>query len=70
MNFYDEVMKAERQRTLNYGADLPEEGVLECPMCGSCEWDFLLKDCHGDFIGCQECVSKIYPSELDGLTDE
>lgn len=65
MNFYDEVMKCERQRTLNYGADVPEEMGAECPFCGSVEWDFLLKDCHGDFIGCQECVSKIYPSELN-----
>ena len=64
MNFYDEVMKAERQRTLNYGSDLPEEAEIECPVCGSTEWDFLLKDCHGDFIGCQECVSKIYSSEI------
>ena len=35
MNFYDEVMKAERQRTLNYGADIPEEAEIECPVCGS-----------------------------------
>lgn len=65
MNFYDEVMRAERQRTLNYGADVTEICEKQCPACGSTDWDFLLKDCHGDFIGCQECVSKIYQSEID-----
>ncbi|MBR4721394.1 MAG: hypothetical protein IK057_06510 [Clostridia bacterium] len=64
MNEYAEIMRMERSRTMNYGADYGDETEIKCPVCGSSEWDFLLKDCHGDLIGCEECVSKIYYDEL------
>ena len=63
MSFYDEVLRAERQRTLGFGMDIRDGDEFECPVCGSIDWDFLLKDCHGDVVGCQECVTKIYPDE-------
>lgn len=63
MSFYDEVLRAERQRTLGFGMDVLDGDEFECPFCGSIDWDFLLKDCHGDIIGCQECVTKVYPGE-------
>ena len=43
--------------------DIFDGDEYECPVCTSHDWDFLLKDCHGDIIGCQECVTKIYPGE-------
>ena len=64
MNEYAEIMRSERCRTMNYGADFPEESESKCPVCGSAEWDFLIKDCHGDIIGCEDCVSKIYYNEM------
>ncbi len=64
MGFYDDMLRAERQRTMNYGADIPDGDEVVCPVCGSGEWDFLFKDCHGDLIGCQECVSKLYIEDL------
>ena len=64
MNEYADIMRLERIRTMNYGSDIPEESEAKCPVCGSGEWDFLLKDCHGDIIGCEDCVSKIYYNEL------
>lgn len=63
MNFYQEVLKAERQRLSGYGLEDLDGDEFECPVCGSLDWDFLLKDCHGDIIGCQECVTKVYPDE-------
>ncbi|MCR4718371.1 MAG: hypothetical protein K5768_01925 [Firmicutes bacterium] len=64
MNEYAEIMRMERCRTMNYGADFPEESEAKCPVCSGTDWDFLLKDCHGDIIGCEDCVSKIYYNEL------
>lgn len=63
MGFYDEVLRAERQRTLGCGLDIEESDEVQCPICGSVEWEFLFKDYHGDTIGCQECVTKTYPDE-------
>lgn len=65
MSFYDDVMRAERQRTMDYGEDIPDGDEVQCPVCGSVEWDFLLRDCHGDLIGCQECVSKVYSADWE-----
>ena len=44
MNEYAEIMRMERCRTMNYGADFPEESEAKCPVCSSTEWDFLIKD--------------------------
>ena len=63
MSLYSDILRSERQRTLGLQMDIYDGDEFECPVCGSCEWDFLLKDCHGDIIGCQECVTKIYPGE-------
>lgn len=62
MSFYDEVLRMERQRIGDF-ADVCEFDEIKCPFCGSCDWDFIFKDCHGDVVGCQECVTKSYPSE-------
>ncbi len=64
MNDFAEIMKLEKCRTMNYGNDIGEESEAKCPICESSDWDFLIKDCHGDIIGCEECVSKIYYNEL------
>lgn len=64
MQEYAEIMRSEKCRTMNYGADIPEESEAKCPVCESSEWDFLVKDFHGDVIGCEDCVSKIYYNEL------
>ena len=64
MNEYADIMRSERCRTMNYGNDYEDGTDRECPVCGGADWDFLLKDCHGDIIGCQDCVSKIYYNEI------
>lgn len=64
MNDYDEFLRTERKRAFGFSGNIYENDEdFECPICGSCDWDFLFKDCHGDVIGCQECVTKIYPDE-------
>ncbi len=63
MSLYSDILRSERQRILGPQMDIYDGDEFECPVCGSCEWDFLLKDCHGDIIGCQECVTKVYPGE-------
>lgn len=63
MSFYDEVLRAERQRTLGCGLDIPDDDEIKCPICGSVDWDFIFKDYHGDTVGCQECVTKSYPED-------
>lgn len=70
MDFYADIMRAERSRTMNYGADADDESELRCPICNCTEWDYLLRDNCGDIIGCQECVSKVYPEELTPYDDE
>lgn len=62
MSFYDEVLRMERQRIGSF-ADPADDDEIKCPFCGSSDWDFILKDCHGDVVGCQECVTKSYPDE-------
>lgn len=64
MDDYAEIMRLERCRTMNYASDIPEDTEIKCPICNSSDWDFLLKDVHGDVIGCEDCVSKIYYNEL------
>ncbi len=65
MGFYSDVLRAERQRTMNYGADFNEHTDVQCPVCGGVEWNFLIKDTHGDYVGCQDCISKVYLSEIE-----
>ena len=63
MSLYNDILRSEIQRTIEPQMDIYDGDEFECPVCGSCEWDFLLKDCHGDIIGCQECVTKVYLGE-------
>lgn len=65
MGFYTDVLKAEKQRTMNYGADICEEETIQCPVCGGDDWNFLIKDAHGDYVGCQDCISKVYLDEIE-----
>lgn len=63
MDFYNQILRAEQERIGGFSSGIYDGDEYECPLCGSCDWDFLLKDCHGDIIGCQECVTKSYPGE-------
>lgn len=60
MNEYQNIMKMERCRTLDYAMSIPDLPMHACPVCGSVRWDYLLKDKSGDFVGCDDCLSKIY----------
>ncbi|MDD6735721.1 MAG: hypothetical protein PUE13_05350 [Clostridiales bacterium] len=64
MDIYGDIMRAERCRTMNYGADIAEECEVRCPICNSVDWDFLLRDNYGDIIGCEDCVTKVYIDEI------
>ena len=66
MNVYEDVMRAERCRTMNYGADFDDESDMHCPICNSDEWEYLFRNSYGDIIGCQDCVSKVYIEEITG----
>lgn len=60
MNSYKSIIEMERCRTLNYGAGFEVEKNQPCPVCSSESWDYLLKDKDGDFVGCDDCIKKIY----------
>lgn len=70
MDVYTDIMRAERSRTMRYGAELDECCEIRCPVCNSAEWEYLFRDNGGDIVGCQECVSKIYPDELTSHDSE
>ncbi len=67
MHTYEDIMRAERARTMNYGADIDDEYEVHCPICNSTDWEYLLRNNYGDIIGCQECVSKVYLDEMSAL---
>ena len=60
MNNFRSIIEMERCRTGNYGADYEPEENQPCPVCSSVSWDYLLMDKDGDFVGCDDCLRKIY----------
>lgn len=56
MGLYDEVLRCERAR-LEPEEEIPIEA---CEFCGSKNYDYLLKDKHGDIVGCDDCVTRVY----------
>lgn len=65
MSFYDDVMRMERMRTGNYGADCAEYIPPRCPICKSRNWDFVYKNYAGEVIGCDCCVKEDYDWDGD-----
>ncbi len=61
MSYIDDVVRSEQERIM---CDLYEDCRAQCPECGSCSWDYLVKNVCGDVVGCEECVSKLYADEL------
>ena len=57
MSFYDEILRCERARL-----ELDEEEVPAdaCEICGSKNYDYILKDKDGYIVGCDDCVTKVY----------
>ncbi len=64
MSGFNDIMRCERYRTAGYGL-WQEEPAAECPICGSTEWDFLMRGSFGDIVGCEGCITKVYPGELN-----
>ena len=60
MNEYENIMNMQRCRTQNFGMDIKDAQEEVCPVCGGVSWDYLLKDKDGDFVGCDDCLRKIY----------
>lgn len=60
MSEIDNVMRAERARTGNYGADCDYDEELRepCPMCGSVRYEKVFKYNDGGICGCDDCVTE------------
>lgn len=57
MSHYDDVMRCERARLEPIEIDVQPE---PCEICGSKHYDYLVKDKHGDFVGCDDCITRVY----------
>ena len=57
MSLYDDVMRCERARLEPVEIEVQPE---PCEICGSIHYDYLVKDKHGDFVGCDDCISRVY----------
>ena len=57
MSLYDDIMRCERARL---EPDEEEVIVEPCEICGSKHYDYLVKDKHGDFVGCDDCITRVY----------
>ena len=60
MNSYKSILTMERCRTVNFAAGVEAEKNKPCPVCGGDSWDYLMKDKEGLFVGCDDCLRKIY----------
>ena len=60
MNEYNNILTMQRCRTENFGMDIKYAQDEACPVCGGMSWDYLLKDKDGNFVGCDDCLRKIY----------
>ena len=63
MNEYAQIMRMERERTGDYGNDTGED----CPACLICgkTSDTFYRNRNGDFVGCDNCIRKVYYDELE-----
>ena len=57
MSHYDDVMRCERARLEPVEIDVQPE---PCEICGSKHYDYLVKDKYGDFVGCDDCITRVY----------
>ncbi|MBO5060269.1 MAG: hypothetical protein J6C82_05080 [Clostridia bacterium] len=64
MGRQDDIMRAERARTGNYGQDRGNTIEIPCPICGGHDFDFVIKDKNGDIVGCESCCNRIYYDDL------
>lgn len=60
MNSYENIIRAEKCRTMNYGMDDKWDTPRQCPVCGSCNYDYLLRASAGEIVGCDNCTTKFY----------
>ena len=60
MSNYSNIMTMEKDRTANYGMNIEPVESEPCPVCGGVSWDYLLEDTEGVFVGCDDCLKKIY----------
>lgn len=59
MSEFDNIMRAERARTGNYGADCDfDEQHEPCPMCGSVRYESYFEDKNGCICGCNDCITE------------
>lgn len=55
---FDNLMRAERARTGNYGADCYDdesEALTPCDICGCTNYEFAVVDSCGNVEGCSNC---------------
>lgn len=58
MSEFSNIMRAERARTGNYGADRDFDKHPEpCPMCGSIRYEKYFETKNGIICGCDECIT-------------
>ena len=60
MNSFRNIIEQESGRRLTFGKGFVTDENQPCPICGGVSWDYLLKDRDGDFVGCDDCVRRIY----------
>ena len=57
MSHYDDILRCERARL----EPDEEEVIIEpCEFCGSKHYDYLVKDNNGEFVGCDDCITRVY----------
>ena len=69
MNEYADIMRMERARTGNYGADI-DDTLPVCPICGEESNMFYKNKASGYFVGCENCVKTVYADEVGKETLE
>lgn len=57
MREIDNIMRAERARTGNYGAD-DEAELQACPICGSVLYEKVFENKFGNICGCDDCIKE------------
>ena len=60
MNEYENILNIKTGPFGSYNTPLKDAQEEACPICGGISWDYLLKDKDGDFVGCDDCLKKIY----------
>ena len=66
----NDIIRAERARTGNYGYDYDKtngEEVRRCPCCNAENPMFVSEDSNGKIVGCSECLTQ---KSVYGYTDD